>query len=135
MEAALHEAEAATDPQIKKEKQAEAARYKADALNIWTQMPEVVFAVARKLRLEAIDLRKEKHYLEAIALLDKARWESNQVFEEASDMIIDIKLEADIPLSVSEQKSLLRRQEGQRCPGMPEEAESPEVLEDADSRS
>lgn len=71
--------------------------------------------------MDALDLREEGRYLEAIATLDKARWDTGALFEEFSSLIMEIKLEAHIPLSVSEKKALLRESEVGLCSGMPDE--------------
>jgi len=66
------------------------------------------FADARIMRMDALRLVNQGRHREAIALLDQARWQSAGVWDEASELIIDIKQEAGIPLSVSEQKAVLR---------------------------
>jgi len=58
--------------------------------------------------------------MEAVAVLDKARWENPSSFDEASEQIIDIKIKGNLPLSVSEKKAVLRREEGDTCPGAPQ---------------
>jgi hypothetical protein len=120
MEAARAEAEAATEAEAEA-KRAESEEWKKKALEIWNSMADP-YAEARKLRIVALDLAEEERYLEAIALLDKARWESGSFFEEASDQIIKIKQKAAIPLSVSEKKAVLREETGEDCPGKPADA-------------
>lgn len=106
---------------------AEAARLEAEAGDCWEKARAVwgqvndPFGEGRKLRMEALDLRKEGRRLEAIALLDKARWDSSDLWEDFSNLIIEIKQEADIPLTVSEKKAVLRESEIGVCAGMPEE--------------
>ncbi|HOQ33719.1 MAG TPA: hypothetical protein PLA12_14600, partial [Candidatus Hydrogenedens sp.] len=78
----------------------------------------------RLLLMDAMDLYNQGRFLESIAVLDKARWESPSNFDEASDLIIKIKQEANLPLTVSEKKAILRKAEGDRCQGMPEEIPS-----------
>jgi tetratricopeptide (TPR) repeat protein len=88
------------------------------AYETWTQLDEP-YGVARKLRLDAIRLIEQERFMEAVALLDKARWESNDLWEEASNLIIDVKLQAGLPLSMSEKKAVERNSESDLCPGMP----------------
>lgn len=97
---------------------AKAAEARDKAVAIYSQMNDP-FGEFRKAIIQARELRREKRYLEAIAYLDKARWDYPAEFDEAANMMIDIKLEAGIPLSVSEQKEHLRQQSGQICKGMP----------------
>lgn len=72
------------------------------------------------MRMEALDMRQEGRYLEAIAFLDKARWEASDLFNDFSDLIIEIKQEAEIPLTISEKKAVIRESEVGLCAGMPE---------------
>ena len=118
-EALRRQAASAPDP-------AEAARLNASANETWEQARDVwgrvndPFGEGRKMRMQALDLRQDGRHLEAIALLDKARWDSSDLWDEFSDLIIEIKQEADIPLTVSEKKAVLRESEIGICPGMPE---------------
>lgn len=118
-EALLRKAKSAADP-------AEAAQLTADAHASWEKAREVwsrvndPFGEGRKLRMQALDLRQEGRQLEAIALLDKARWDSSDLWNEFSNLIIEIKQEANIPLTVSEKKAVLRESEIGICAGMPE---------------
>ncbi len=75
----------------------------------------------RLMRMDALELREQGRYLEAIALLDKARWDTAALWQDLSDLIIEIKQEAGIPLSVSEKKAVLRESEVGICPDMPQE--------------
>ncbi len=111
----------ASNPDEAKQKLRLADESEQKAKEVWESMDDP-FADARLLRMEAVKLASEARYLEAIAVLDKARWESSQFFEEASGMIIEYKQLAGIPLSVSEMKAVLRKEGGERCQGMPEEA-------------
>lgn len=101
----------------------QAQENKQNALEVWQSMDDP-YAEARILRLKAIDLAANGQYLEAIAMLDRARWEAASLFNQLSDLIIDYKLEAGLPLSVSEKKAVLRREEGEGCKGMPEDAKA-----------
>jgi hypothetical protein len=119
MDKAKAEAQAATDPAIAEAKKREAGELKHKALDIWSSMPEG-FATYRLARLNAADLAEQSRYLEAIAILDKARWDEPSNFDEISDIIMDLKQKGNIPLSVSERKAILRKQEGGvDCPGKP----------------
>jgi len=131
-EALMTQASQAADPAESERLKAEALAKRQEALTIWTNLGDKD-GDAFRLRLEAITLREQKRYLEAVALLDKARWELAELWDELSDMIMDIKKEAGIPLSVSETKAELRRSEAGICPGMPE-AERQKVLEGNQAR-
>lgn len=109
----------------------EAAENEARAREIWEEMTlppddphapqEDAYAEARLLRMDAMHLVEQNRHREAIALLDQARWQSAGVWDEASDLIIEIKQQAGIPLSVSEQKAVLREIEREmtNCIGAP----------------
>ena len=90
-------------------------------MRVWDEMADP-FGDFHKALMLAEDLRREKRYIEAIAYLDKARWDYPSHFDIASDLIIDIKQEGNIPLSVSEKKQAIRREAGEACKGMPGEA-------------
>ncbi|MFO7974827.1 MAG: hypothetical protein R6V12_09360 [Candidatus Hydrogenedentota bacterium] len=65
------------------------------------------FAQARLWRMRAIELHEQGRTLEALALLRQARMEVSTFFKEASEMIIEMCQEADLPLNLSERKRLL----------------------------
>ena len=65
------------------------------------------FAQARLWRMQAIELHEQGRTLEALALLRQARMEVSRFFHEASDLIIQMCIEADLPLNLSERKRLL----------------------------
>ena len=99
--------------------QAEAAAQEAErqnnlALETWQdlldQSGEEVIALARKARLEALALAAEDRPYEAILLLEKARFDSNQFFWEGLDLMIEMKNEFDIPLSKSESMYVARNE-------------------------
>ncbi len=98
----------------------QADEYWAKARQTWDELADP-FGEGRKMLMEALDMREEGRYLEAIAVLDKARWDTAALWLEFSELIIEIKQEADIPLSVSEKKSVMRDSEVGICPGMPKE--------------
>lgn len=120
----IKEAEAINNPSEKQAKLEEAKSYKDKAKEIWNKLvneEDDPYGMYRLLLMDAMDLYNEGRYLESIAVLDKARWESPSNFDEASDLIISIKQEAKLPLTVSEKKAVLRKAEGDRCQGMPEQ--------------
>jgi len=119
-EEALAKAKTTTDPAERDRLLAEAEAAEKEAYDIWVAMDEP-YAVARKLRLDAMNRAEAGQYLEAVGYLDKARFEVGSLFEELSDMIIKYKLAGGLPLSVSEKKALVRDEEGVACIGMPEE--------------
>lgn len=59
---------------------------------------------AESLRESAERLVRKAPYMKAISLLDQARWIDSDVFQEVSERIIELKVEAGIPLTLSEQK-------------------------------
>ena len=120
-EEALHLANEATDASVAAEHRETAEENFRLAHEIWEDMDDP-FALGRILRMEAIELVDQNRPLEAIAILDHARWESADFFDEASDMIIEIKQANDIPLSLSEEKAVLRRMDGGDCIGKPANA-------------
>jgi hypothetical protein len=85
------------------------------------------YALARKLRIDAINRAEEGLYLEAVSYLDKARFEVGSLFDELSDLIIKYKIDGGLPLSVSEKKALVRDEESVACIGMPEEEKQTRV--------
>ena len=102
-----------------KKKHVEAAdKFEKEALGIWRELNEPV-ALAHVLRIQAAKLAEQGRFLEAIALLDKARNESNEVYWETSDTIIDYKQRGGLQLSLSEKKAVLRKEQGDTCQGMP----------------
>lgn len=108
------------DPAEADQMRNEAAALWKKARDTWNALDDP-YGEGRKLMMDALDLREEGRFLEAIATLDKARWDTGALFEEFSSLIMEIKQEAAIPLSVSEKKALLRESEVGLCNGMPEE--------------
>jgi len=121
----------ATDPATAEAARAEAERLRGEALKMWqaqagSGIEEEPFAVGRIMRMKALKLIEEKRYLEAIAVLQNAWSKSASFADEALSMIIDVKLKAGIPLSVSEKKAVMRREEAEKYKHMPPEASSPQ---------
>lgn len=120
---ALAKVKTAATPEDAAKAQAEAKESRDRAIEVWTGMKDENFAQAHLMRIQAMDLREAGRYYEAIAKLDQARWAVGEFFEEGSDLIIDIKQQANIPLSVSEQKAVMRRSETGTCEGDTKAAE------------
>ncbi len=118
MEALRAEANATADPVLAQAKREEAETHKQNAIRLWSELEEP-FGEYRKSRLKAIDLAAEGRYLEAVGVLEKARWENPGSFDEASELMMKFKQQGGIPLSVSEKKALLRKEEGETCKGQP----------------
>ena len=125
-EAALKSAEAlrATDPAQADAKTLEGKALIEEARKVYTELNEP-FARGRMDLLDGETLANEGRFVEAIAVLDRARWENsnNEFFEEASNRIIDYKNRGNLPLTLSERKAVVRKQDGERCQGQPETAE------------
>ncbi len=120
----IEKAEQTQDPTEKERLLQQADVSYQKALEVLDKMNEP-FAEVRKLRIQAVRLANTGRYPEAVAVLDKARWQSGEYFDELSDLIIAYKQKGNIPLSLSEEKAVLRRAEGTRCPGMPDEGTAP----------
>jgi hypothetical protein len=117
---ALDKAKTTTDVAERDRLIAESEAAEKEAYDIWVKMDEP-YALARKLRIDAINRAEEGLYLEAVSYLDKARFEVGSLFDELSDLIIKYKIAGGLPLSVSEKKALVRDEESVTCIGMPEE--------------
>ncbi|HPO16128.1 MAG TPA: hypothetical protein PLI09_22015 [Candidatus Hydrogenedentes bacterium] len=117
-EKAEAEAKATADPVAAQLKRKEAEEHTQAALRLWTELNEP-FGDYRIARLHALDLGNEGRYIEAIGVLEKARWDNLSSFDEASELIMEFKQKGNIPLSVSEKKAMLRKEEGETCTGQP----------------
>jgi len=125
MQDAMDALENATDDAERQRLQAEVAQHRAEAIKVWEQMgEEEPFAVGRLLRMKAIDLVAEGKVREAIGVLEKARWESPDFWDEGTEMLIRYKQKYLPNLSLSERMWILRQEEGTDCPGMPPELRS-----------
>lgn len=81
------------------------------AAKIWIKLLDNendTMAKGRLVRRKALALKQEGRYLEAIAELDLIRWQDLLFFDEASNIMIEIKQENGLPLTVSEQLQVLR---------------------------
>lgn len=72
---------------------------------------EDTWAVARLLWLRARAYTDSERYLEAISLLDNARWQSNDIWDEATEEIIRIKQVAGMDLTLTEKLHIDRKRE------------------------
>lgn len=117
-EKAFERAKNSQDPVEAQIAREEGKRLYEEARAIWKQSDEP-FTVGRILRLDAMENIEKGLYLEAIALLEHARWESSDIWEEASDMIIATKLKAGVALSESEKMAVQRNEEAERYRNMP----------------
>lgn len=68
-------------------------------------------AKSRMLRHTALDFAKQGRYIEAISQIELARYEMLENFTELSDLMIQIKQEGGLPLSVSEELAVAREAE------------------------
>ena len=87
------------------------------SFEIWTGLYEETqdsLALARIVLRKAKELALQERYLEALAELDVIRWEALTTFDEASDLMIEIKQEAGYPLSISEQRQIIRTEDIER---------------------
>jgi hypothetical protein len=75
------------------------------------QSDQDTFAGARSLRIEALELRSQGRFDEAVTSLDQARWMSNEFWNYATDLMLEIKDEAKMPLALTEVKYRERREE------------------------
>jgi len=116
--AAYDQANETADPAEKARLKNEGDEALAKTRELWASLDDV-YASARLRMLDAVVMGEEGRYLEAIAMLDHARWEIGSVFVEASNMIIKYKQRGGINLSKSEAMEVLRRKEGDACIGSP----------------
>ncbi|MBX7258525.1 MAG: hypothetical protein K1Y02_19345 [Candidatus Hydrogenedentes bacterium] len=72
------------------------------------QLNKDTFAVARLARIKAEQLRRQGLYLEAIVEVDRARWESNEFWDQGTHLMLEYKREGNIPLQVTELRQLDR---------------------------
>lgn len=91
-----------------------AAEQWEQAKTIWLAMIQQSgdsIAKARMYRHTALDYANEDRYLEAVSELDLARYEMLESFDELSNLMIEIKLEGSLPLTVSEKLAVERKRE------------------------
>ncbi|MBI4559760.1 MAG: hypothetical protein HY706_19390 [Candidatus Hydrogenedentes bacterium] len=63
------------------------------------------------LKMNVRKLVEEGRFWEAIMYLQHGRWQNLTYFDELSDLIIEIKLKANLALTLSERQAVLRREE------------------------
>ena len=113
-QAGQHESEARIAQEVATEMTALAEEEWENARKIWTpmiQMDEDNIAIARLRRQKAMRNVSEGRYLEAVAELELARYEMLQSFDEISDLMIEIKQKAGLPLTTSELWAVERHRE------------------------
>ncbi len=111
---------AATDPAEKEQLRQEALKYRDQAKDIFTVLGSSE-GDGLRMRIEATELAEQKRYMEAVAVLDKARWESAELWDDLSHRIMQYKIEGNLPISLSEQKEMEREKDAGMCAGMPDE--------------
>lgn len=114
---AFRKAKETEDPVQKQTYVEEGERLRGEALQIWQNMVneyEEPFAVGRIMRMKALKLMEEERYVEAVAILENARWKSAPFWDEACDLMIEAKQKGGIALSLSEKKAVLRKQEAEK---------------------
>ncbi len=110
----------ATDPAEKERLRQEALKFRQQAKDIYTVLGSTE-GDALKMRIEATELAEQKRYMEAVAVLDKARWECAELWDDLSRRIMRYKIEGGLPISLSEQKETERQKDAGLCEGMPEQ--------------
>jgi hypothetical protein len=115
------DAEAARAEQIAREMRARGEEEMLGAQGIWTDLTLAnadELATARLLRIEALNLIEEDRPLEALQALYEARWKVSSIWDEANQMIIDIKQDnAGLPgfeLTTSEKLAVEREKEAEQ---------------------
>lgn len=115
------QAQAAEAERVAREMRAKGEQEMLEAQGIWTDLALVnndELATARLLRIEALNLIEEDRALEAILALEEARWKVNSIWDEANQMIIDIKQDnagkPGFELSTSEKLAVEREKEAER---------------------
>jgi tetratricopeptide (TPR) repeat protein len=93
---------------------ATAERLRAEARAIWEDIAKKdqdPYALVRVRRMDALELASQGRYLEAVGILDQARYEAPDHFDAISDLIIRIKQEGGLPLYLSEKFQIARQAE------------------------
>lgn len=116
--AAESTADAAVAQEVSEEMAAIAELEMATAMGIWQALYDQnddPLAHARMSRIKAVGLIEAGRLYEALAVLDVARWEANEMFVEVSGMMMDIKREAGLTLTVSERLYVQREKEAKEA--------------------
>jgi hypothetical protein len=106
------EDEAREQREIAEEAAEAATAHRVAAREFWEELrvgEDDPLAEAKLLQMEALDLVQEERYTEALAKLDYARWLSDELWFEISDLMIDIRLKQGSPLNLSERNALADR--------------------------
>ncbi|MCC6699622.1 MAG: hypothetical protein IT365_28610 [Candidatus Hydrogenedentes bacterium] len=95
-------------------REAETAGYEA-ARQFWRSIAEEseqseVYAVARELILNGREKLQQKRYVEAWVDFDRARWASDEFWDEATKAMVEAKQLANEPLALTEIRQLEREQ-------------------------
>jgi len=69
---------------------------------------EDVYALARVLILNGREKLQQERFVEAIVDFDRARWASDQFWDECTQLMLDTKIAANEPLALTEQSQLER---------------------------
>lgn len=93
-------------------REVEAQRYE-EARQYWQEIVDEsggdeMYALTRMLVLSGREKVQQERYVEAIVDFDRARWASDQFWDECTRLMLDTKLAANEPLSVTEQSQLDR---------------------------
>jgi hypothetical protein len=106
-----------TDPAAAAADKAQAETLRQEAIAIYEKMSQPTedpFAVGRIMKIKADRFMEEGLYPEAAAVLQNARWKSNQLWDEATDLMIQAKIKGNIPLELGEKKYVLRKEEAEK---------------------
>ncbi len=95
-------------------REAEAVGYEA-ARQFWQAIVDEsedseVYAVARVLILNGREKVQQKRYIEAIVDFDRARWASDEFWQEGTDLMVETKVLANEPLALTEVRQREREQ-------------------------
>lgn len=93
---------------------AKGAELQAKARAMWDDIAkndQDPFALMHLRRMDALELARQGRYVEAIPLLDQSRFETPDHFDDISALIIKLKKQGKIPLSLSERMYLARQEE------------------------
>lgn len=94
------------------QQEAKAREHVEEARKIWKAIADREqdpLAEGRLIRLQVDELLRKGDYVEALALLDYARFQSNDLWQEFTDFIIEVKQKFGVPLNLSEQKDVFRK--------------------------
>ncbi len=99
------------DAKAQEARVAEAKRYE-EARQYWQaivdESGEEVYALARMLILSGQEKVQQGRHVEAIVDFDRARWASDQFWDECTRLMLDTKIAANEPLAVTEQRQIER---------------------------